>query len=112
MHEQQGPLSGYRVLELGNLIAAPYAGRALGVPAFTGRRHSAMTLMIAAGTSSASAAIRTHCGTWTREAMRSQRPIAMIAAILRVPFCAITFLECLSNQTQTIRSEAIFGKCH
>jgi crotonobetainyl-CoA:carnitine CoA-transferase CaiB-like acyl-CoA transferase len=27
MQEQQGPLSGYRVLELGNLIAAPYAGR-------------------------------------------------------------------------------------
>ena len=27
MHTQRGPLSGFRVLELGNLIAAPYAGR-------------------------------------------------------------------------------------
>ncbi len=27
MNEQKGPLSGFRVLELGNLIAAPYAGR-------------------------------------------------------------------------------------
>jgi crotonobetainyl-CoA:carnitine CoA-transferase CaiB-like acyl-CoA transferase len=26
-HPQKGPLSGFRVLELGNLIAAPYAGR-------------------------------------------------------------------------------------
>ena len=26
-HTQKGPLSGFRVLELGNLIAAPYAGR-------------------------------------------------------------------------------------
>ncbi len=27
MEKQQGPLSGYRILELGNLIAAPYVGR-------------------------------------------------------------------------------------